>query len=102
MLARALEEDDVDAVNTAAGLLNSALNHLGEETTFYGHAQNRVRDAATLNSNTIIARKKELGLAQDTDLPEAIIELNLAGVHQQAALGAQARRPTRSLFDFLG
>ena len=100
-LGRALEDDNVAGVKEAALLLTAALNHLGEQTTFYGHAQNRVRDAITLNQNTLIARRKELGLAQDTDLAEALIELNLSRVHQDAALGAQARQPMSTLFDFL-
>ena len=100
-LGRALENNDPAGVATAAGLLSSALDHLGEQTTFYGHAQNRVRDAVSLNSTTLIARRKELGLAQDTDVAEALVELTLSKTHQDAALGAQARRPTTSLFDFL-
>jgi len=100
-LAVALETDTVDDVRSAAALLENAVNRLGEETTFYGHVQNRVRDAVTLNQNSLIARKKELGQAQDTNVAEALVELNLATVHQNAALGAQARRPTSSLFDFL-
>lgn len=100
-LAVALENDNISGVRTASGLLASALDHLGRETTFLGHAQNRVRDAITLNSNALIARRKELSEAQDTDIAEAIVELNLSKVHQEAAMGAQARRPTTSLFDFL-
>ena len=100
-LGVALENDDVASVRTAAGLLKAAVDRLGQETTFYGHVQNRVRDAVTLNENALIARKKELGQAQDTNIAEALVELNLSKVHQDAALGAQARRPTTSLFDFL-
>lgn len=100
-LGVALENDDVAGVRTAAGLLAAAVDHLGQETTFYGHAQNRVRDAITLSSNALIARRKELGEAQDTDIAEALIELNLSKIHQDAAMGAQARRPTTTLFDFL-
>ena len=48
------------------------------------------------------ARKKELGSAQDTDIAEALVELSLASVHLQAALGAQAKMPKTSLFDYLG
>jgi flagellin-like hook-associated protein FlgL len=102
MLGVALENDDVAGVNAASALLNSALTRLGQETTFFGHAQNRVRDAQTLNQNVIIARRKELSQAEDTNIAEALVELNLSKVHQEAALSAQARRPLTSLFDFLG
>jgi flagellin-like hook-associated protein FlgL len=100
-LGVALENDDVAGVNAAAVLLETAVDRLGQATTFYGHVQNRVRDAISLNENAVIARKKELGQAQDTNVAEALVELNLSKVHQDAALGAQARRPSTSLFDFL-
>jgi flagellar hook-associated protein 3 FlgL len=101
-LALALDEDSQTGVQAAAVLIDQAVEHLGRQVTFYGHAQNRVRDAIDLNNTMTIARKQELGQAQDTDLPEALVELNLAGVHMQAALGAQAQMPRKSLFDYIG
>ena len=101
-LGRALENNDRDAVEAASALLTKSLQHLGRETTFYGHTQNRVKDAINLNKGSLVARKKELGLAQDADVAEALVELSLAKVHQEATLGAQARAPRTSLFDFLG
>jgi flagellar hook-associated protein 3 FlgL len=101
-LVTALESNDQPGVEAAAGLIIESLEHLGRQVTFYGHAQNRVQDAINLNAAALIARKKELGQAQDTDLPDALVELNLAGVHMQAALGSQAQIPRKSLFDYLG
>jgi flagellar hook-associated protein 3 FlgL len=101
-LALAMEVDSQTGVQNASVLIGEAIEHLGKQVTFYGHAQNRVRDAIDLNSKMMIARKQELGQAQDTDLPEALVELNLAGVHMQAALGAQAQVPRKSLFDYIG
>jgi flagellin-like hook-associated protein FlgL len=101
-LTIALENDDQTAVEQASVRISESTDHLGRQVIFYGHAQNRLRDAANLSATALIARKKELGEAQDTDLADALIELNLAGVHLQAALGAQAQLPRKSLFDFLG
>jgi flagellar hook-associated protein 3 FlgL len=100
-LGLALENDNQADVEAAAGLITTALEHLGRQTTFYGHLQNRVEDAINLNKSSLIGRKKELGLAQDTDMAAAIVELNLASVHHEAALGAQAKMPRTSLFDYL-
>jgi flagellin-like hook-associated protein FlgL len=100
-LGIALENDDRDAVEAAAGLIGKALDHLGLQTAFYGHTQNRVNDAVELNKTSVLARKTELGLAQDTDLAEALVELNLSKVHMDATLGAQAQMPHTSLFDYL-
>jgi hypothetical protein len=40
-------------------------------------------------------------VAQDADIAEQLIELNLTKLHQEAALGAQSRMARTSLFDFL-
>jgi flagellar hook-associated protein 3 FlgL len=101
-LTIALENDDQAGVQQAAARISECTDHLGRQIIFYGHVQNRLRDATNLNASALIARKTELGEAQDTDLPDALIELNLAGVHLQAALGAQAQLPRQSLFDFIG
>lgn len=100
-LTDALENDDRSGTQAAADLIARSLAHLGRETTFYGQVQNRIEDAVTLNKSSLIARKRELAISQDTDIAEALVELNLAEVHHEAALGAQAREPRKSLFDFL-
>jgi flagellin-like hook-associated protein FlgL len=100
-LTNALEADDRQAVEVAAGLLSKSLERLGRQTTYFGQVQNRVRDAVTLTKNSLEARRRELGIAQDADIAEALVELNLADVHHKAALGAQARSPRQSLFDYL-
>jgi flagellar hook-associated protein 3 FlgL len=100
-LSIALQNDDRDAVEAAAGQIGRALDHLGIQTSFYGHAQNRVRDAIELNKSSLVGRKTELGLAQDTDLAEAVVELKLAEVHMESALAAQSKMPRTSLFDYL-
>ena len=100
-LGIALEADDRDAVDAAAGQLATALQHLGRQVTFYGNAQNRVSDAINLNKTSLIARQQELGVEQDTDMAEALVELNLSKVHLEAALSAQGQMPRTSLFDYL-
>jgi flagellar hook-associated protein 3 FlgL len=101
-LALALEGDNAELVQSSMTKINASLEHLGRITTFYGHVQNRVSDAVTLAKSTIISRQRELSTAQDTDIAEAIVEMTLAETHQQAALGARAQLPRRTLFDYLG
>ena len=101
-LARALEDDDRDLVVQSMDKLQTSLDHLGRVTTFYGHVQNRVDHAITLTERSVIARKRELSEAQDTDIAESLVQMKLAEVHQQAALGAQSQVTRKSLFDFLG
>jgi flagellar hook-associated protein 3 FlgL len=101
-LGRALENDDEAAVQAAAPLITAALDHLNRQITFYGQAQNRVNASMTLAKDAVIARRKELSAARDTDVAEALVELNLTQVHHDTALAAHARIPRSSLFDFLG
>lgn len=101
-LADALTRNSVEDVEAAAALLGKAVDHLGRQTTFFGNSQKRLTDAVDLNTSVLNARRGELGRLQDTDIAEALVELNLVGVHQQAALGAQAQMNRKSLFDYLG
>lgn len=100
-LGRALEADDEAGVQAALPKIEAALEHLNRNLTFYGQVQNRVANAVTLTKSAIIARKTELSTARDTDVAEALVELNLNAVHRDTALAAHSRIPKSSLFDFL-
>ena len=100
-LAEALSADDQTETQSATKLIEVALNHLNRQLTFYGQAQNRVANAMTSVETAVIARKKELGSAQDTDITEALVELTMVKTHQDTALAAHANLPKSSLFDFL-
>jgi flagellin-like hook-associated protein FlgL len=69
---------------------------------FYGAAQNEIGQSVQYAHQEELRLKSELSRIEDADLTEAILELNQAQIHQQAALGAQARTQSKlSLFDFL-
>ncbi len=101
-LAVALEADSESGVQDAVGLLNTALDHLGRQLTFYGNAQNRVANAITLANRSSLQRTKELASLQDTDLERAVVDLATVKVHREATLGAQSQKPRTSLFNYLG
>ena len=101
-LGKALESDDVDAVRNAQPKLTAALDHLGQQLTFYGNVQNRVKSASDLAQTVATARKTELSSRQDVDLPTVATELSTLNVHREAALGAQSQLPKTSLFNYLG
>jgi flagellar hook-associated protein 3 FlgL len=101
-LGQALLADDAQAVSAASPKIEAALEHLNRELTFYGHSQNRIDSSLTLTKNSLIERKKALGLARDTDITQALSDLNMNTVHHQTALAAHANLPTSSLFDYLG
>jgi flagellin-like hook-associated protein FlgL len=100
-LGLALEANDRDATENALSGIAAALEHLNRQATFYGHTQNRVLNAIDLGKKALIARTRELSAAQETDMAEALVNLNMAKVHHEAALGAHARAPRSTLFDYL-
>lgn len=101
-LAAALDSDDPGAVQAQTPKLIATLDHLNRIVTFYGHTQNRLTTAMDETKKSILARTSELSANQDTDVAAALVELNSAGVHQRAALGAFAYSPRTTLFDLLG
>ena len=100
-LGQALEADDGDAVAATLPKLQAALDHLNGQFAFYGDAKNRIGAASDAAKQQHINLSKQLSDWQDTDIAAAVLELNQAGVHQQAALAAHSRLPKTSLFDYL-
>ncbi|HYP06938.1 MAG TPA: flagellin [Bryobacteraceae bacterium] len=101
-VARAMALDDQDAVKAALPNVVNALDHLNAQLAFYGTAQNRVTSALHAAKKNATNLHSSLSKLQDTDLPAAILELNAAKLHHEAALMAQSKVPRSTLFDFLG
>jgi flagellar hook-associated protein 3 FlgL len=101
-LAKGLANDSESEVQNSLAGIKSALDHLNQQLTFFGNSQNRVESAITATKKNSVVLRGDLSSLQDTDLPAAILELNAAKVHQDAALLAQSRIPRSTLFDYLG
>jgi flagellar hook-associated protein 3 FlgL len=101
-LTKALANDSESEVQASMAGITAALDHLNSQLTFYGSSQNRVASAFTAAKKNTVTLHDDLSSLQDTDLPAAILELNAAKIHQDAALMAQSRVPRSTLFDFLG
>ncbi len=100
-LCNALETNSEAGVSAALENLRRASDHLNLEIGFYGAAQQRLRDAAQVCRTSAVHATSEMAVLADTDVPEAITELEQARVQREAALAIQADRP-RTLFDFVG
>jgi flagellar hook-associated protein 3 FlgL len=101
-LTKALVNDSESEVQAALPAIVNALNHLNQQLAFYGNAQNRVASALASAKKNTVALHKDLSQLQETDLPAAILELNSAKVHHEAALMSQSKIPRSTLFDYLG
>jgi flagellar hook-associated protein 3 FlgL len=97
----ALEAGDLPGIQTAIDELHRALEHVNTNLSFYGTAQNRVQSATDRASKLEVQLKSDLSAREDADVTAAILELNQANLHQQAALEARSRTPQRTLFDYL-
>ena len=100
-LRTALENDDSAGIDLFLGRLREAADHLNQELAWYGLTQNRIASAIDTASKAIVQDKSQLSQVRDADLPAAILDLEQAQIHQDAALQAQARFPRPNLFDYL-
>jgi flagellar hook-associated protein 3 FlgL len=100
-LAIALRDGDQAGIDTAIGTLGddmdrvtSALSDVGTRTARIEQALQRAKDAE-------IGLANSLSEVENTDLPKAMVELQMQEVAYQAALAATARVLQPSLVDFL-
>ena len=68
----------------------------------YGGIENQLNNAATAGQTMSTQLQTQLAGIQDADLSKAIVDLNQTAMQQQAALGAEAKMPQQSLFNYLG
>ena len=101
-LTKALSADSETDVQASIGSIVNSLNHLNQQLAFYGNAQNRVASAIDSAKKNSVALHRDLSKLQETDLPAAILELNAAKLHHEAALMSQSKIPRSTLFDYLG
>lgn len=100
-LRTALLNNDTAAIDDAVSGLKKVGNYLNQELSFYGTTQNKVAEATDFGNQLDLQLQQQLSGLQDTDLSQAIIDLNQAQLQQQAALKSRASIPTSTLFDYL-
>ena len=97
----ALLNNDQTAIDAAMPGVQSTGTYLNQQLAFYGLTQNRVASETSFGSNFETQLQTQLSNIQDADLTQAITEMQQASTQQTAALGARAKLPKTSLFDFL-
>ncbi len=101
-LRTALLANDLNGINTSMPALQAASQHLNLELGFYGATENRISTALNQANTINLSLTSELSDQRDTDYSSAIMELTQGQTQLQATLAAQAQRPRKSLFDYLG
>lgn len=101
-LYNALNNDDPTATAAAAANVKSAGNYLNNQQAIYGNIQNKLTVAQSAQTLIDTNLRAQLSALQDVDEPQAITEQQSLSTALQAAMGAYATLPKKSLFDFLG
>jgi flagellar hook-associated protein 3 FlgL len=100
-LQLALQAGDTTAIGTALDSVKTASTYLNQQLGFYGAAENRITSAINLAQKFQVQTQTELSNLQDTDVSAVAVQVTQTTTALNAAMAAQAKRPTSTLFDFL-
>lgn len=81
--------------------VNNLINHFTDFRTTVGARHNTVEKAQLINEEVAFSAKKTISLLRDTDMVEAISELNAYSLSLQAAQQSFAKIQQLSLFNFI-
>jgi flagellar hook-associated protein 3 FlgL len=101
-LGQALLTNNQAAVQSAAVSLKACVTQLGQATTFYGNAENWIKQAGDQATEKLTTLQQALSSVRDTDLASAATQLSLEQVALNAAVSAHGSLNTKSLFDYIG
>lgn len=100
-LAAGLRAGSGADMDTAIGAMTTALARVTTQLTEVGTRTNRVEAAMQAATDTGLTLTNRLSEIENTDLPKAMVELQMQEVAYQAALASTARVLQPSLVDFL-
>ena len=100
-LQLALQAGDTTAIADAVGSINTASTWVNQQLSFYGAAQNRISAAIDLAQKFQVQTQTNLSNLQDTDVAGTAVRVTQLTTALNAAMAAQAKRPTSTLFDYL-
>ncbi len=98
----ALQNNDLDGIQSSITALTTADNYLNQQLGFYGAAENRIQAANSLAQQMNLTYQTALSNDQDADMAQAATQLTESQTQEQAALQAEGMLPRNSLFNFLG
>ena len=100
-LVQALQSGNNTTITQAVNGLQAASNYVNQQTGFYGAAENNVSSALSLAQKFQTQDQTQLSGLQDADTTSLAIQVTQASTAINAALSAQAHKPTSTLFDYL-
>ena len=100
-LQLALQSGNDANITAAIGDIQSASAYLNQQLAFYGTTQNRITSALDLAQKFQLQDQTQLGNLQDADVTSLALQLTQQTTSLNAAMAAEAKRPTTTLFDYL-
>jgi flagellar hook-associated protein 3 FlgL len=100
-LQSALQSGNSTAITQAIASVNTATDWVNQQAGFYGAAENRISSSLDLAQKFQLQTQTTLGNLQDANVATVTLQLTQASTDMDAALAAQAKQPTTSLFDYL-
>ena len=100
-LSTALTNNDTAGINTAIDSVQQASQYVNTQQGFYAALQNRLTSGLTAAQSQNVSLTGQISSIRDTDISAAAIQLTQGTTEYQAALEAQSKVPTTTLFNFL-
>ena len=100
-LQAALQSGDQTQITQAIDGVQTAGAYLNQQLGFYGTVQDRINSSIDLANKFEVQSQTQLSSLQDADVTTIAEQLTQTTTDMNAAMSAQARRPTTSLFDYL-
>lgn len=100
-LETALRNDDKAAIQAGAAAISARQKVITSAQAQVGAAYNRIEAAERKGTDSLVTLRSALADVENTDLPKAMVDLQMHEVAYQAALASTARVMQPSLVDFL-
>jgi flagellar hook-associated protein 3 FlgL len=97
----ALLNNDTTGLQTALSSVQGASSYLNQQQGFYGSVENRLTSVLDQANSQNISLQADLSSRQDVDETKAILEMQQYTVTLQAAIAAESKMPTTTLFNDL-
>lgn len=97
----ALQSGNDANITTAIDDVQSASAYLNQQLSFYGTTQNRITSSLDLAQKFQLQDQTQLSSLQDADVTSLALQLTQQTTSINAAMAAEAKRPTSTLFDYL-
>jgi flagellar hook-associated protein 3 FlgL len=97
----ALQSGNTANITTAIGSLQTADAYVNQQLGFYGATENRISSSLNLAQKFQLQDQATLSNLEDANIPAEALAVTQATTNLNAAMAAEAKRPTTTLFDFL-